>query len=137
MGHNRPFGQRTTGHERLVAVEGGQFAQFVVQGRAVHAGFGAYVQQFQVDFVGFYGTGIACFQALFVEGSQFFGVLQAFVEEGLLACQHDDVEADLLRLQQNVLAQGKGLRVERLGLVAVHACAGDVERRKVEALGND
>ena len=137
MRRSRAFGQRTAGDERLVAVEGGQFAQFVFQGCTVHAGFGTYVQQFQIDFIGFQRTGITGFQSFFVESCQLFGVLQTFVEEGLLTGQHDDVEAGFLCLQQNVLAQGKGLGVERLSLVAVHAGAGDVERREVETLCND
>ena len=62
--------------------------------------------------VGFQCIGISRFQTPGVHGRQFLRILQPFVEQGLLALQHDDVQAYFLRLQQYLLAEGGGLCIQ-------------------------
>ena len=111
-GGGRAVGHGAAGDERQVAVQGRELLQLAVQGRAVHAGLGAHVQQFEVDFIGFQRAGIARLQTAAVVGGQLLGILQPFVQQLLLAAEVDDVEAGFLCLEQDGLPLGIGLRVQ-------------------------
>ena len=64
-------------------------------------------------------------------------MVKPFVEQGLLALQHDDVQAYFLRLQQYLLAEGGGLCIQCICLESVHLPSGGVTRGEVEALRDD
>ena len=74
-------GEGTSGSKRLVAVQYQQFLDFIVQGSTVHARFGTYIQQFQIDFICFQGIGISRSQPFGIHGSQLLCILQPCIEQ--------------------------------------------------------
>ena len=98
-GYCRIFGQVVAGSKRLVPVKHQQFFDFVVQCCTVHTRFGAYIQQFQVYFIGLQSIGIPVGQSLGIHCGQFLCILQPGIEQFLLLLQHDDVQTYFFGLQ--------------------------------------
>ena len=113
-------GEGTSGSKRLVAVQYQQFLDFIVQGSTVHARFGTYIQQFQIDFICFQGIGISRSQPFGIHGSQLLCILQPCIEQLLLVLQHDDVQTHFFGLQQYLLAHGCRLCIQCSGFETVH-----------------